>query len=400
MVYVEPRLGTAFRGKIPRNQIFELQAHVTGDDCGGEGWGRIGDAAYVCLQHTEPVEDEPSMLPATLVDGLAPFFYARLRPKDGSGQQPPAPRYRSRRAMAVQAPPEDYLEPEHDYAFVERRRFHRQTVLTTETHRTVRERDVKRMKPSEFRGRDIAAHPIPAGTVMMWSIEWPYAIVHAEPSEESPELDRLPLHAEALAHDRPPDERGEHDAWIPVARPEAGSTSGWVLAEQVRHWIPMPPPDGITADELWIDIDLAQQMLALRRGPAVEFLTLISSGNGEHPTPVGLFRLESKWAFADMRSRAGDEDTYFVEGVPWVQYFRGRYALHGTFWHNRFGRRTSHGCINLSAHDARWVYERTWPAAKPGWLMINEHAREPGTTLRIRKGTRPPPDRRGPLPGA
>lgn len=395
MVYVEPRLGTEFRGKIPHGEVFELFERVPGEDCGGEGWGRIGVAAYACLHHTEPVEDEGAALPAALADGLAPFFYARLRPKDPSGHQPPAPRWRSRHAMLVDAPPEGWLEPEHDYAFVERRRFRGGAVLVTDSRRVVRERDVKRMKPSQFAGRDVIERPIPTGTVMLWSIEWPHAVVRAEPDPEAPELARLPLHAEGLAHTEPP--VGESDAaWIRVVEP----IPGWVPAEQIRRWTDMDPPADVRTNDVWLDVDLDQQMLALRRGPTVEFLTLISSGNWKHSTPLGLYRIESKWAHADMRSRAGDDETYFVEGVPWVLYFRGRYALHGTFWHNRFGRRTSHGCINLSARDARWVYERTTPVAKPGWLMINEHAREPGTTLRIRKGTRPPRDRRRPPSGA
>lgn len=398
MVYVEPRLGTAFRGKIPRGQVFELYEHVPGQECGGEGWGRIDVAAYACLQHTEPVEDEAVVLPATLADGLAPFFYARLRPKDQSGQNPPAPRWRSRRAMLAKAPPEGMLEPEHDYAFVERRRVRGGAVLATADRRVVRERDVKRMKPSELAGRDVIERPIPAGTVALWSIEWPHAIVRAEPHPDAAPLDRLPLHAEGLARDEPSTGAAPNagdDAWVRVTEP----TAGWVLAEQVRRWVELPPPPGTGDDEVWLDVDLEQQMLALRRGPALEFLTLVSSGNWKHATPLGLYRIEGKWAFADMRSRAGDDDTYHVEGVPWVMYFRGRYALHGTFWHNRFGRRTSHGCINLSAHDARVVYERTTPVAKPGWLVINEHAQEPGTVLRIRKGTAAPRDRRRPPTG-
>jgi L,D-transpeptidase catalytic domain len=396
MVYVEPRLGTAFRGKIPHGEVFGLYELVEGNDeeCRGEGWGRIGAAAYVCLRHTEPVEDEGAALPARLPDRLAPFYYARLRGKEGSDDRPPAPYWRSRGAMLANAAPEGSLQPEHDYIFVERRRYRDGVVLTTPNGRVVRERDVRRLKPSVFRGRDMLERPVPAGTVQAWSVEWPFAIVRQEPHPEAAAVGRIPLHAQALAHDETRVHDGE--TWVAMAEPAVG----WALADHVRHWVTFDPPAGVRDDELWIDVDLDQQMLALRRGPVVEYLTLISSGTPKHPTPIGLYRIEGKWAFADMRSRAGDEEEYYVEGVPWAQYFKGRYALHGTFWHNRFGRRTSHGCINLSAHDARWVYERTWPVAKPGWLVINEHAQEPGTVLRVRKSARNPPDRREPPPGA
>ncbi|MEM9460906.1 MAG: L,D-transpeptidase [Myxococcota bacterium] len=420
MVYTEPHYGTEFRGKIPRGQVFELLERIERierterTECKGDGWGRLDTAAYVCLHRTEPVDDPAPLLPERLADGLAPFFYARLQKRGSHTEPTPAPRWRSRRAMRRGVPPEDHLQPEHDYAFVRRRRSRDGALLVTASNRVVREADVHRMKPSPFAGRNVRARPIPPNTVIAWSIDWPYATIRAQPDPEAEEVGRLPLHAEALLRgespDPPPDEpqteppgpprieptthRGAR--WRPVLEP----AEGWIPVSQIRWWAPMPPPTDVDPHEIWLDVDLDQQVLALRRGSTLEFVTLISSGSPKHATPTGLFRLLSKWAFADMRSRPNDpEDPYYVEGVPWVQYFRGRYALHGTFWHNRFGRRTSHGCINLSAHDARWIYEHTAPAARPGWLVIHEHTQDPGTLLRIRKGTAEPPDRRRPPRG-
>lgn len=392
MVYVEPRFGTPFRGKIPVGEAFDVYETVPAgpgdDECRRSGWGRIDAAAYVCLRYSEPAEAEPAVIPARLPDGLAPFFYARRPGKEGSPSRPEVPVYRSRQAMLAGAVPERFLEVEHDYIFVERRRTRDGAMLTTPDRRVVRERDVRRLEPSKFAGRDVRARPVSAGTTIAWSVQWPHAVIREEPHPEAAERSRIALHAEALATGETRTAAGED--WVAIVEP----AQGWALADHVRHWVDHDPPADVRDDELWIDVDLDQQMLALRRGATVEFLTLISSGTPKHPTPLGIYRLEGKWAYADMRSRADDEEEYFVEGVPWVQYFKGRYALHGTFWHNRFGRRTSHGCINLSAHDARWVYERTWPAPKPGWLVINEHAQEPGTLLRIRKGPHDPPDRR------
>lgn len=389
MVYVEPRFDAEFRGKLPHGAVIDVFEHVDGPDCRGAGWGRVGTAAYACLQRTEPTEDPATLLPAQLVDGLAPFFYARIPrgAKDGPADALP-PKWRSRRAMRAGADPEDRLRPEHDYSFVRRRRFRDGAVLTTPDRRVVYEADVRRLKPSDFAGRDLLAHPVPAGTVLGWSIMWPFATVGDTASAEPTVVAKAPLHTELLTHPEPRTERGQ--TYVPVS----GPTPGFVDTEQIRRWLPIDPPPGIGRHEVWLDVDLEQQTLALHRGSKAVFVTLISSGNYKHATPTGLFRLTSKWAWADMRSREGDEEPYFVEGVPWVQYFRGRYALHGTFWHNRFGRRTSHGCINLSAHDARWVYERTMPAAKPGWIVVHEHTAEPGTLLRIRKGEQPVADRR------
>jgi hypothetical protein len=48
-------------------------------------------------------------------------------------------------------------------------------------------------------------------------------------------------------------------------------------------------------------------------------------------------------------------------------YFEGSYALHGAFWHDRFGQVRSHGCVNLAPEDARWLFRWTTPLLPAGW---------------------------------
>ncbi len=31
-------------------------------------------------------------------------------------------------------------------------------------------------------------------------------------------------------------------------------------------------------------------------------------------------------------------------------------ALHGAYWHNNFGHKMSHGCVNLPLYFATWLY--------------------------------------------
>ena len=47
---------------------------------------------------------------------------------------------------------------------------------------------------------------------------------------------------------------------------------------------------------------------------------------------------------------------YRLPNVQWVQYFVGANALHGTYWHHNFGHPMSHGCVNLTNKDARFLY--------------------------------------------
>ena len=75
---------------------------------------------------------------------------------------------------------------------------------------------------------------------------------------------------------------------------------------------------------------------------------------------------------------------YSLHDVPWTQFFFESYALHGVYWHNGFGNRRSHGCVNLSPTDARWFYDWTEPAVPEGWWAIHTTEENPGTLVRVR----------------
>jgi lipoprotein-anchoring transpeptidase ErfK/SrfK len=47
-------------------------------------------------------------------------------------------------------------------------------------------------------------------------------------------------------------------------------------------------------------------------------------------------------------------------------YFYEGYAIHGAYWHNRFGTPVSHGCVNLPVQQARKLYN--W--ASVGTLVV------------------------------
>ncbi len=79
-----------------------------------------------------------------------------------------------------------------------------------------------------------------------------------------------------------------------------------------------------------------------------------------------------------MSGREGYADYYFLEDVPWTMYFNRDFALHGAYWHDRFGIQHSHGCVNLSLADAKWLFEWTVPTStRSGWKLATEE--QPGT---------------------
>ena len=119
---------------------------------------------------------------------------------------------------------------------------------------------------------------------------------------------------------------------------------------------PTPQPGPAPIAGRWIDVNLSRQRLVAYQGQTAVFTTLVSSGLPGTPTVVGTFAIQTK-LFAQAMSGPG----YYLPNVPYVMYFYGGYAIHGTYWHSNFGRPMSHGCVNVSTPAAAWLY---------GWASI------------------------------
>lgn len=146
-----------------------------------------------------------------------------------------------------------------------------------------------------------------------------------------------------------------------------------------------PTPKGLKPCEKWIEINIFMQTLVAYEGEEPVYMAPISSGNKRHPTKYGIFRTWLKKANADMTSSMAAE-RYRVDEVPWSVFFYLGQALHAAYWHTNFGNRKSHGCVNLTPVDARWLYEWIEPAVPDGWLEIrvDEKSPIPGTTIVVR----------------
>jgi len=78
-------------------------------------------------------------------------------------------------------------------------------------------------------------------------------------------------------------------------------------------------------------------------------------------TPVG--DLSAWWKIVSKNMTAGNEQAgYSTPAVPWCTFISGEgVAIHGAFWHNDFGERRSHGCINVTPEEAKWIFRWTTP---------------------------------------
>ena len=134
----------------------------------------------------------------------------------------------------------------------------------------------------------------------------------------------------------------------------------WLRQEYVAMFAPAERPPGVGGR--WVAIDLFEQTLIAYEDDRPVFATLISSGLPKWPTNEGVFAIWARLDRDSMSGAVGAPDAYALQDVPWTMYFDGDISLHGTYWHNDFGYRRSHGCVNLSLSDARWIYEWTAPA--------------------------------------
>jgi lipoprotein-anchoring transpeptidase ErfK/SrfK len=94
------------------------------------------------------------------------------------------------------------------------------------------------------------------------------------------------------------------------------------------------------------------------------------------PTVVGQFRIYWKLLASDMAGPG-----YYLPGVPYTMYFYRGYALHGTYWHNNFGRPMSHGCVNLRTADAQWLFNWSDPSLPAGVSQTQSSSANPGTLV-------------------
>ncbi len=112
-----------------------------------------------------------------------------------------------------------------------------------------------------------------------------------------------------------------------------------------------------------IFIDLTNQRLYAYEGRHKVFDFTISSGKWG-ATPVGRFEIWIKLRYTRMTGGSEALGTYYdLPNVPYTMYFANDqygpedgYALHGAYWHDKFGQPMSHGCINMNEQDAEKLY--------------------------------------------
>ncbi|MBI2892188.1 MAG: L,D-transpeptidase [Deltaproteobacteria bacterium] len=336
-------------------------------------WLRIGHEEWLCstgVTAREGREPQPGFIPPQpRLESDLPYRYMRVTADE-------LPVYRR--------PPRVGEEP----STVQERVLKKGYVLTIDKFVNIYQRELYRTPYYKFVPRDgthVVTGPAFRGVEVRSMSElplgWitdPTAKAYEAPSMDAPN-EPIERHTRAKILEK---KRGRGEQWYQLDL-GAGRPPVWIGSLQLAYLDRVPRPRGVGARDRWVHVSLRNQTVAMYEGDRMIFATLGSSGDDEHPTPAGLYRIESKRISATMDNEDNLAGPYLIQDVPWVMYFHASYALHGAFWHDRFGLRTSHGCINLAPNDARRMFGWIRPELIAGWHAIFSRPGRSGSVVEI-----------------
>lgn len=366
-LYTEPNKGAARRGAAERGArlpVFEL---TRGGGCSGR-WFAVGPLAWICEEGAEAssASAPPERPRERTAEGLPHDYYFVGR--DGSFGYGDL-------LVAEEGVPEAQLLPGFGVAITREGQKPGGERYGLSTHGFwIPLRDLRRVSPPLFRGVDVG-ETLDVGWVKADKTRLRRAPGGPALKDVVPRQTRVQV-LESRVH------AGKE--WLRVGNDE------WLLASELSRPTRGPRPNGVRAGEHWFDVELGAQTLTAYAGDHPVFSTLVSTGRGregtELSTPKGEQRIWVKLLQSDMDNLENLEanESYAIQAVPWVMYFKKGVGLHGTFWHRAFGRVQSHGCVNLSPADAERLFDWAAPRLPSGWTAVLPTVYDQGSLVRVR----------------
>ena len=362
-VMVEPDGESRRRGTVGAGTRLGFERRVFGEGCSTGVWYETSDALFICEANVQPSPERPGprVDDWSASEQRLPQRYAFIKFDGTRAYQHPSDYFRNDYVEALGKSFGIVVTGEQVYAGV--------AFVRTRRHLWVERGSVRFVEGSPFRGRMLERdQPLDVAWVSVRPSR-----VRARPG--GPTVRRLDRHsAVRIAATR--------GAWVQLRG------GGWMRRAALARPERVSPPDGVGPNERWIDVDVEEQVLVAYEGRTPVFATLVSTGRDtEHSkTPLGVFQIWVKLDYSDMDDleRTDVNENYAIQDVPWVQFFKGSYGFHAAFWHDDFGRRRSHGCINLSPADARYLFTFTHPILPPGWNAILPIPEDRPTTVQVR----------------
>lgn len=163
--------------------------------------------------------------------------------------------------------------------------------------------------------------------------------------------------------------RYERFPLLAISRGFVTTTEGVLRRQDVRIGQIHQHPNEVPRNVRWVLVNLSEQTLeAYDRNDDMVFVTLISSGRRAGSTHTGIFSVRRITTWLTMRS-----STYVVDTTN-VLYFDDQIAIHSAYWNNNLGNVYSHGCLNTSLLDSKYIFEFSEIQIPQGWSSISPSA--------------------------
>ncbi|OGF27658.1 hypothetical protein A2331_04585 [Candidatus Falkowbacteria bacterium RIFOXYB2_FULL_34_18] len=131
-------------------------------------------------------------------------------------------------------------------------------------------------------------------------------------------------------------------------------------------------PDSVQNNNYWVDLNISKKVLTLYKYDQDIMSTYVSVGSPQTPTAVGTYNVWLKMEKARMVGAPPiATHAYDLPDVPWVMYYKGSFAVHGTYWHDDFGTQRSAGCTNITQGDAKFIFDLTNPKMENMNLVLS-----------------------------
>lgn len=333
------------------------------------GWICVGERATTDLSHPTMV----AMAQQPKLDQQRPYVYARARKTTNIYERDPD------KANAVR--PKGKLRGRSGLAIVgswnamdEEGNMQRLAMMTN--GHFVKAADLKKSTEEPFQGVELGdKHQLPVGFIVKRGVRaW-----HVEKGEAE-KRKKLEYH-EFLAFTGRFRTVGKTRYWATNDERYIRHQDVTTVRQRSKLW-----PSFAIADQKWIDVSIVAGTLVAYEGRKPVYATLCSVGRnrldeeGEFVTKRGEFKVVAKHITATQMDPSKVAQYYDIYDTPWVLELENGQAVHGAFWHNRFGIERSNGNVHVAPIDANWLFKWATPSIPEGWNTVRGTAPEEQVT--------------------
>ena len=130
-------------------------------------------------------------------------------------------------------------------------------------------------------------------------------------------------------------------------------------------------PAAVSSAMVVIDVNISTQRMNVRTPQGTLGPWKVSTAGESYADAIGTYSIDPTRMYTLWKSIK-----YHGSPMPHAQFYKGGYAIHGTYATGHLGAAASHGCVRLSPKNAATLYSITKPIAEAyglGSVIIRVH---------------------------